>query len=104
MTAIMAMSGDSCARVLAPIAVIWITGAILLHSSLSRAMRRRGVVPWRVRDTMGAFPLSLAGAALLLASLGGGWCMGRWLVPSIGIVIAACWMLFGARAYRKLVG
>jgi hypothetical protein len=100
----MATSGDSCVRMLAPLAVIWLTGALALHGSVSRAMRRRGVAPWRVQDTLGAFPLTLAGVALLLASLGGGWCTRRWGVASIGIVLAVCWMLFGARAYRKLVG
>lgn len=88
----------------------WITVAVLaylvalvaLHASVRSGMRRRGHTDWRLRDTVGAFPLSLAGAAVMAAGLvsvqygassGYGWA---------GTVIGILWMSFGARAYLKL--
>lgn len=84
------------------VALGWVLAAGVLHGRMRVLLERRGVRPWRVRDTIGAFPLSLAGAALIGLAGWLVWCAeGRWSAL-LALGVGATWMAFGARAYLKL--
>lgn len=89
--------------------------AMVSHALLKTFLEARGVRPWTRRDSLGATPVLLLGAALLGGS--GGTLLSRWLtcpgtgcaIPRIGVVLAlaggaagllATWL--GLHALRKL--
>jgi hypothetical protein len=83
-------------------AVVFVAAGAGLHWSVRRAMGRRGVRDWRWRDSVGAFPLSIMGAAAALGSLVAVRCGAPVWVAGVGVVVGVGWMSFGARAWVKL--
>jgi cytochrome bd-type quinol oxidase subunit 2 len=87
---------------------------LVLHGAVGRAMRARGDVRWRLRDTALVSPLLLLGLFLFFASLNHGMLryaldverahagalhlVGTIVAAAVGLVVA--W--FGARAVGKL--
>ena len=82
------------------------------HGVLRPLLEARGLVPWRVLDSLGSTPLVLIGSAFvgggaaLLAAWGLGGCpVAAWLtvLASAGMVWGAVMMRLGLLALRKLV-
>jgi hypothetical protein len=82
--------------------VAYFAAIVALHFGLRAAMTRRGLRSWRFGDTVGAFPLSLAGAAVMMATLVSVQCGAPSGYGWAGAVLGLLWMSFGARAYLKL--
>jgi hypothetical protein len=80
----------------------YVAALVVLHAVVRSGMRRRGHAAWRVRDTVGAFPLSMAGAAVMTATLVSVQCGAPSGYGWAGAVLGLLWMSFGARAYLKL--
>jgi hypothetical protein len=83
-------------------ATVYVIGALVLHVGVRRGVMRQGMPRWRVRDTVGAFPLSLVGAAVLAASIVAVRFGAPAWIGGLGVALGAVWMTFGARAYLKL--